>query len=47
MKHFKKKNQKTTAEIIDFLNVFDVLQLPEDQVKHCEEDFTKNIYTSL
>ena len=33
---FKKGEQKTTAEIKDFLNVIDVSKLSEDQVKLCE-----------
>ena len=49
MKHFlKKREQKTTAEIKDFLNVIDVPKLSENQVKLCEEDLTKNdLYKSL
>ena len=39
---FKKREQKTTAEIKDFLNVIDVPKLSENQVKLCEEDLTKN-----
>ena len=35
---FKKWEQKTTAEIKDFLNVIDVPKLSENQVKLCEED---------
>ena len=35
---FKKREQKTTAEIKDFLNVIDVPKLSENQVKLCEED---------
>ena len=45
---FKKREQKTSAEIKDFLNVIDVLKLSEDQVKLCEEDLTKkDLYKSL
>ena len=45
---FKKREQKTTAEIKDFLNVIDVPKLSEDQVKLCEEDLTKkDLYKSL
>ena len=33
---FKKREQKTTAEIKDILNVIDVSKLSEDQVKLCE-----------
>ena len=45
---FKKREQKTTAEIKDFLNVIDVPKLSEDQVKLCEEDLTeKDLYNSL
>ena len=48
MKHFlKKREQKTTAEIKDFLNAIDFQKLSEDQVKLCEEDLPKKIYTSL
>ena len=38
---FKKREQKTTAEIKDFLNVIDFLKLFEDQVKNYEEDLTE------
>ena len=45
---FKKRYQKTAAEIKDFLNVIDVPKLSEDQVKLCEEDLTKkDLYKSL
>ena len=45
---FKKREQKTTAKIKDFLNVIDVPKLSEDQVKLCEEDLTeKDLYKSL
>ena len=45
---FKKREQKTTAEIKDFLNVIDVPKLSEDQVKFCEEDLTKkDLYKCL
>ena len=45
---FKKRYQKTTAEIKDFLNVIDVPKLSEDQVKLCEEDLIKkDLYKSL
>ena len=45
---FKKREQKTTAEIKAFLNVIDVPKLSEDQVKLCEEDLTeKDLYKSL
>ena len=45
---FKKREQKTTAEIKDFLNVIDVSKLSEDQVKLCEEELTeKDLYNSL
>ena len=45
---FKKREQKTTAEIKTFLNVIDVPKLSEDQVKLCEEDLTeKDLYKSL
>ena len=33
---FKTREQKTTAEIKDILNVIDVSKLSEDQVKLCE-----------
>ena len=33
---FKKREQKTTAERKDILNVIDVSKLSEDQVKLCE-----------
>ena len=45
---FKKREQKTTAEIKGFLNAIDVPKLSEDQVKLCEEDLTeKDLYKSL
>ena len=45
---FEKGEQKTTAEIKDFLNVIDVPKLSEDQVKLCEEDLTeKDLCKSL
>ena len=45
---FKKREQKTTTEIKDFLNVIDVPKLSEDQTKLCEEDLTeKDLYNSL
>ena len=37
----KKREQKTTAEIKDFLNLIDVPKLSEDQVRLCEEDLTE------
>ena len=45
---FKKREEKTTVKIKDFLNVIDVPKLYEDQVKLCEEDLTeKYLYKSL
>ena len=45
---FKTREQKTTAEIKDFLNGIDVPKLSENQVKPCEEDLTeKDLYNSL
>ena len=45
---FKKRGQKTTAEIKDFLNVIDASKLSEDQVKLWENDLTENdLYKSL
>ena len=45
---FKKREQKTTAKIKDFLNFIDVPKLSEDQVKLCKEDVTKkDLYKSL
>ena len=45
---FKKREQKTAAEIKDFLNVTDVPKLSEDQIKLSEEDLTeKDLYKSL
>ena len=45
---FKKREEKATVEIKDFLNVIDVPKLSEDQVKLCEEDLTeKDLYKSL
>ena len=38
---FKKREQKTTAEIKDFLNIRDISKLSEDHVKYCEEDLTE------
>ena len=38
---FKKCEQKTTAEIKDFINVIDVPRFSDDQLKICEEDLTK------
>ena len=45
---FKKREQKTKAEIKNFLNVIDVPKLSEDQVNPCEEDLTeKDLCKSL
>ena len=33
----KKREQRTMAEIYNFLNVIDVLKLSEDQVNSCEK----------
>ena len=38
---FKKRKQKTTAKIKNFLNAIDVPKLSKNQVKLCEEDLTK------
>ena len=38
---FKKREQKTTAQIKIFLNVIDVPKLSEAQVKLWEEDLTE------
>ena len=45
---FKKRKQKTSAEIKDFLNAIDVPKLSDDQVNICEEDLTeKDLYRFL
>ena len=45
---FKKREQKTTTEVKDFLNVIDVPKLSEDQVKLCQKDLTeKDLLKSL
>ena len=44
----KKREQKTMAEIKDFLNALDVPNLSKDQVKLCEKDLTKkDLYKPL
>ena len=48
MKLFKKRKQKTTAKIKDFLNVIDVPKHSEDQVKLFEGDLIeKDLCKSL
>ena len=45
---FQKREQKTTAQIKDFLNAINVPKLSEDQVKLCGEDLIeKDLYKSL
>ena len=45
---FKKRKQKTAAEIKNFLRQFNIQKLPEDKSKLCEEDLTeKDLYDSL
>ena len=45
---FKKREQKATAKIKDFLNAIDVPKLSEDQIKLCEEDLNqKKLWKSL
>ena len=45
---FKKREQKTAAEIKYFLNAIDFPKLSEDQVKLCGEDLTeRDLYKSL
>ena len=45
---FKKLEQKTTAEVEDFLNVIDVPKLSGDLLKLCEEYLTeKDLYKSV
>ena len=48
MKLFKKRTQKTAAEIKSFLRQLNIPKLPEDKSKLCEEDLTeKDLYDSL
>ena len=45
---FKKRKQKTTAEIKNFLRHLNIPKLPADKSKLCEEDLTeKKLYGSL
>ena len=45
---FKKRKQKTAAEIKNFLRQLNIPKLPEDKSKLCEEDLTeKDLYDSL
>ena len=44
---FKKREQKTTAEIKNFLNAIDVPKLSENQVKLCEKDLTEKRFIQV
>ena len=45
---FKKRKQKTTTEIKNFLRHLNISKLPEDKSKFCEEDWTeKDLNDSL
>ena len=45
---FKKRKQKTAAEIKNFLRHLNIPKLPEDKSKLCEEDLTQeDLYNSL